>query len=521
MRTERGLPAQHRALGRAAAAGHPAGHWAAAGFRALVEQAPAVLYVEVDDPSSPTGTRIAYMSPQVDRVLGYAAEAFMADPELWDRLIHPEDLPDVIAHDAYAEETGERFRREYRMLDSEGHAHWLRDEAVPVEDAESGGRRWQGVLIDVTEERRLIEELRQAEIRYRSLVESLPMCVFVDSVDDLSSNVYTSPQSEAITGYTAEEWTTDPALWTRVIHPDDRERVLEANRVGHPFFDEEYRLVRKDGRVIWVRDVSIDVVDEDGTPLYTQGFVMDVTEQKEAEATLAESLDRERCAAEELRSLDSERSRLLLSLSHDLREPLTAIIAGASALEMHGEQLGPSECVEVLRAIGGRARGMDETLTQLLDLDRLEQGGSGTGRRQVDLGAVVSDLMIARPRFARATVQVRPVEVWVDPCSIASVLDHLLENAERHTPTGSRLWVCVEPAEGGALLMVEDDGPGVCNDMKDAIFEPFRQVETPAAKLGMGVGLAYVKRHAKLHGGRAWVEDRSGGGASFRVFLPA
>ncbi len=501
-----------------ATAEHPAE--AEVRYDRLVEKAPAVLYVEVDDGSSPTGARIVYMSPQVERVLGYPPEAFIEDPGFWDRRIHPEDLAGVLAHEACVDETGEPFRREYRMLDREGRVRWIRDEAFPVEESD-GARSWQGVMIDVTEERRLIEELRTAEIRYRSLVESLPMYVFVDSVDDASSNIYTSPQSETITGYTAEEWTRDPELWPKVIHPDDRERVLEANRLGHPFFDEVYRLVRKDGRVIWVRDVSVDVVDEDGTPLFCQGFVMDVTEQKEAHQALAESFERERQAADGLRSLDRTRNGLLRSLSHDLREPLTAIILGASALEMHEGRLPSLERAEVLRTIATRAKQMDETITQLLDLEELERSVTDTSRRHVDLGKVVSDMLAARSGSSRVSVATRPVQVWVDTDSLASVLDRLLENADRHTHAGAQVWVRVEPADGGALLVVEDNGPGVADPMKDAVFEPFRQVETAAAKLGMGVGLAHVQRHAELHGGRAWVEDRPGGGASFRVFFPA
>ncbi len=486
----------------------------------LVEKAPAVLYVELDDEFSPSGARIVYMSPQVERVLGYPPDAFIEDSGLWDRLIHPEDLAGVLAHEACVDETGEPFRREYRMLDREGSMHWMRDEAFPAEEP-GGARSWQGVLIDVTGERRLIEELRTAEIRYRTLVESLPMYVFIDSIDDASSNIYTSPQSEAITGYTAEEWMTDPELWPKVLHPDDRERVLEANRLGHPFFDEEYRLVRKDGRVIWVRDVSIDVVDEHGTPLFCQGFVMDVTEQKEVHRALAESFERERQAADGLRSLDRTRNGLLRSLSHDLREPLTAIILGASALEMHEARLPPFERAEVLRTIATRAKEMDESIAQLLDLEELERSVTDTSRRHVDLGEVVSDIVAARPGLSGVIVATRSVQVWVDIDSVASVVDRLLENVDRHTHAGAQVWVRVEPTEGGALLVVEDDGPGVADPMKEAVFEPFRQGETPAAKLGMGVGLAHVQRHAELHGGRAWVEDRQGGGASFRVFFPA
>ena len=102
---------------------------------------------------------------------------------------------------------------------------------------------------------------------------------------------------------------------------------------------------------------------------------------------------------------------------------------------------------------------------------------------------------------------------------VERIVENLLANAAKHTPGDSRIWVRVERREGGALIVVEDDGPGVPAEDREAIFEPFRRGAVPARSAGMGVGLALVARFAELHGGRAWVEEREGGGASFRVFL--
>ena len=90
----------------------------------------------------------------------------------------------------------------------------------------------------------------------------------------------------------------------------------------------------------------------------------------------------------------------------------------------------------------------------------------------------------------------------------------------KHTPPGSRIWIRVEPSDGGALLTVEDDGPGVPPELKAEIFEAFRRgPSTSEHSPGVGVGLSLVARFAELHGGRAWVDDRTGGGASFKVLL--
>jgi signal transduction histidine kinase len=100
---------------------------------------------------------------------------------------------------------------------------------------------------------------------------------------------------------------------------------------------------------------------------------------------------------------------------------------------------------------------------------------------------------------------------------VGRIVENLLGNTVKHTPGDSRIWVRLERREDGALLTVEDDGPGVPEDDRARIFEAFRQGSGAAS--GSGVGLALVARFAELHGGRAWVEERDGGGASFRVLF--
>jgi signal transduction histidine kinase len=103
---------------------------------------------------------------------------------------------------------------------------------------------------------------------------------------------------------------------------------------------------------------------------------------------------------------------------------------------------------------------------------------------------------------------------------VERIVENLVMNAVRHTEDVG-IWVRVFEQDGGAVIAVEDDGPGVPSDLQHEIFEPFRQGPTASPHSpGTGIGLSLVAMFADLHGGRAWVEDRQGGGASFRVFLP-
>jgi two-component system, OmpR family, sensor histidine kinase RstB len=108
----------------------------------------------------------------------------------------------------------------------------------------------------------------------------------------------------------------------------------------------------------------------------------------------------------------------------------------------------------------------------------------------------------------------------LDAAKVERILENLLSNTTRHTDAGTRVWVRVWRETDGVMIAVEDDGPGVPEHLRADVFEPFRRGERPQAAPGVGIGLSLVARFSEMHGGRAWVEERDGGGASFRVFLP-
>ena len=491
-------------------------------YRTLVEQIPAITYTEVHDRSSATGQRTTYVSPQAARILGHAPADFLADPQLWRKLRHPADRPRVLAAERTAEVTRQPFHAEYRMVTRDGRLVWFRDDAVIVEDAVSGGTFWQGVMFDITTEKLAEEQAQSAERRYRSLVETLPALVYMDELDERATNVYTSPQSERLTGYTPREWNDDPDMWLKLLHPEDRDRCVAAQthhvETGDPY-DETYRIIARDGRTLWIRDVAVVVCDEEGTPLYSQGFLLDITGQKAAELALQDALEREHQSAEALRSMDELKNTLLHTLSHDLKGPLTAILTSATTLQRPG--LSESEAAELLAGMAQRAMRMDRLLTDLLDLERLGRGVMEPTCFPVDVGQLVSDLVHGSDALQGRSVDLvaRPVVVSVDPPKVERIVENLLTNVARHTPSSGRVWIRVVPEQGGALIAVEDEGPGVPAEHKASIFEPFRRGPDPQVA-GSGLGLSLVARFTQLHGGRAWVEDRRGGGASFRVFLP-
>ena len=369
------------------------------------------------------------------------------------------------------------------------------------------------------------EQLGSAESKYRALVENIPAITYRQTLEGDPELFYISPQVEAAFGYTLEEWARTPDFWMDRIHPDDRPRVQEADvetdRTGEPF-DLEYRFRRADGEYVWIHDQATMVRDADGRPGFWQGFMLDVTGRKLAEEQLERSLEVEREAARRLRDLDDMKNTFLQAVSHDLRTPLAAILGLAVTLERADLDLEVDEARDLARRIAVNARKLDRMVSDLLDLDRLARGIVEPKLYPTDVGALVrrvandSDLT----EEGRIAVEAPSITVTVDPSKVERIVENLLANTARHTPAGTRVWVRVEPAGTGVLIAVEDDGPGVPEEHREAIFEPFRQgPEAPEHAPGVGVGLTLVARFAELLGGRAWVEEREGGGASFRVFL--
>jgi diguanylate cyclase (GGDEF)-like protein/PAS domain S-box-containing protein len=254
-------------------------------YRALVERIPAITYIQQIGRNSQT----VYVSPQVTDVMGYTPEECTASSDLWIKILHPDDRERVLAEDVRTNETGEPFVMEYRRLAKDGHLVWIRDEATLVKDNRGEPLYWLGVQIDITERKRAEEALANAEQRYRTLVEQIPAVTYIDPVDDPDTSLYTSPQIEQMLGYTPQEWQNEK-LWPKRLHPDDRERVLAADKRfeagGREPFSEEYRLLAKDGSVVWVREEAVLVRDEAGEPLYWQGVFYDLTERKALEKRL-------------------------------------------------------------------------------------------------------------------------------------------------------------------------------------------------------------------------------------------
>jgi PAS domain S-box-containing protein len=320
-------------------------------FRSLVENLPAVVYIETDGPSPKT----LWVSPNVEDVLGHPPEAFLGPNDGWVRSIHPDDLSRVLDAAHTSAERSDIFDMEYRIIREDGGEVWVHDHCVLARDADGNPLQWQGVLVDITARVHVERELATTEARHRALIEGVPAVVYEMALDDYRRTLYASSHIEALLGYTRDEWLDQPDIWTELLHPDDREIELAAHDLhsstGDPWA-REYRLIAADGRVVWVRDHAVLVRDADGAPLTWQGVMVDITPQKEAEERLRLSNDelefrvRARTAqleeANELMSLEIGERRRVEKEHRDAEERFRYLVEDLPAV-VYRTQLNPGD----------------------------------------------------------------------------------------------------------------------------------------------------------------------------------
>ena len=237
---------------------------------------------------------VTYVTPNVTAILGYAPEQIVGVPGWWLANAHPEDRATLALQAAEGRQRGEpQFEQEHRIRGSDGAYRWFHTVVRYERDERGQPVGFLGTALDVTAGRETRERLREAEARYRTLVEQLPAITYVDEIDPRTGIVrpiYVSPRVETMLGYAPAEWLVDPTVWRAWVHPEDRQRIdaeFDRARQTQEPLDAEYRMLARDGRVVWFHDVMTGRPGERRDGLrYQQGVMLDITERKLLEERL-------------------------------------------------------------------------------------------------------------------------------------------------------------------------------------------------------------------------------------------
>jgi PAS domain S-box-containing protein len=407
-----------------------------------------------------------------------------------------------------------------------GEAQGLRRDGTVFPQELSITRLSDGAFIcvcrDVTERLNAGRARTEAEAKYRALIEQVAAISYIAEIGVNAQWHYVSPQIGSILGYSAEEWLGSSREWMRHVHPEDHalvEAAEAASKRGEPF-QAEFRMIRNDGRVIWVSDTGVVVRDSQGHSLM-EGIIVDISERKQLEVQLQQSRRMEAVG------------RLAGGIAHDFNNLLTIIKGYAElALNRAGIRAELRPDVERIEDAAERAAGL---VRQLLAFSRRQV----LQPKNLDLNSIVLGLDKLLRRLMGADIEMKTLvgedvgTVKADPGQVEQVIMNLVVNARDAMPNGGRLTVETANVELDAtyardhatvrpghyvMLAVTDTGVGMDAETVAHIFEPFYTTKSGAS--GTGLGLATVYGIVKQSGGYIWVYSEPGKGSSFKVYLP-
>jgi PAS domain S-box-containing protein len=461
-----------------------------------------------------------YVSPNVERILGYTPEEIIGVPSWWLDHVAPEDRTRLNEQAAQAgADRAPQWSIDVRFPRRDGAEQWIA--AVVNPDYDEQGARTGGTVYcwDITEQRRAQEALGRSERFLDSVIENLPDMVFVKDARELRF-VRMNRAGEELLGYPREaligknDYDFFPPEQATFFTAKDRE-VLQGGRVVD-IPEEPIDTSRQGQRILHTKKIPLH--DAAGRPEYLLGISEDVTERKWAEAEVI-------AARTEAERANLAKSEFLSRMSHELRTPLNAILGFAQLLELDSLS---SDQRESVTHIGRAGRHLLELINEVLDISRIETGQMTISPEPVaiadllgELVALIGPLADGRSITIGATRAGCDVHVLADRQRLKQVLLNLLGNAVKYNREGGSVTVACAVVEGDRLrISVTDTGYGVRPDQLERLFQPFERLGAEGSEVeGTGMGLALSKGLVEAMGGRIGVESELDRGTTFWVEL--
>ncbi len=487
-------------------------HASEARFQTLVEQLPGVVYRQAaDEQDTPL-----YCSPYIETLLGiHPREVVGPPPRYWLDDVHPDDQPWVDDLNCRTMAAGEEFRAEYRMRRRDGSYVWVRDNCVPIYDANGAIVAWQGILLDISD--RIAAE--EARARLAAIIEGAEDAIVGRTLDGTITSW--NGGAERLYGIPAEAMIGQQ--FTLLLPEEDRpDGPLPEEEFGTEPIRFEARRRRSDGTVIDVALSLSPIYDRRGVVVGVSTITRDITDRKRAEAELQAALEGAEAATE-------AKSRFLAILSHELRTPLQAVLGYADFLLNASASPLATEQREDIGYIYNGATRMVTLIEQMLDLSRMEAGGLTLHINPLDLGETIEHVRqdIAPQADGKGLALEISIAPDLPPVSgdanrLRQILLNLAGNAVKFTERGSVRISARPAADGGVDLAVRDTGIGIEPDAVGRIFEEFQQVDNPLTRHygGAGLGLAISQRLAEQMGGEIRVTSQPSSGSTFTLHLP-
>lgn len=442
---------------------------------------------------------------------------------------HSEDRPWIEHVHAQALAGDFPVSLDYRTNPDLGPMRYFNGIVSRSRDPVDGSYRLVGTVLDITERKQAEEALRVSEERFRFLTLATAAVIWTTN----AQGEFAEPQW-SWEAYTGQPWPAHAGWgWTEMLHPDDRERLLETWRQA--LTDKSmccaegriWQATTRSYRYFIVRGVPLCF--EDGTVREWVGAVTDIDDRKRAEEELhrlnreLEQRVRERTARLETANRDLE--SFAYSVSHDLRAPLRAISGFAQIIARRHRQALDEEGQHYFDNIVEASRRMEQLIDDLLTYSRV--GRRQVRRQRVPLDDILKPILRdlegnLRQAGGAVTLPEELPRIHGDPTLLKQIFVNLLDNAilYRRRDVPLEISITCEHTDQGMIVRIQDNGIGIAEEHHAKIFNVFQRLHGDDVYPGTGIGLATVKKAAELHGGRVWVESKVNQGSRFCVFFP-
>ncbi|MBN2075360.1 MAG: PAS domain S-box protein [Dehalococcoidales bacterium] len=470
--------------------------------------------------STDKGFYFTYISPSITQLTGFTVEE-MIGKNLKDQL-DDDTLPGALrALDREAAEkapdkdtTGSTPSYEIQLTKKDGTKIWTEIRLTAIGDDNGETIGYVGIARD-------IGERRQAEQLYRTLANSATVGVYIyqDGVFK-----FVNPQFQELTGYSESELLNmNPRA---IVHPDYQSTAREsAIRMlkGELHSPYEFQVIHPGGESHWAME-TVSSIEYNGKRA-TLGNFMDITESKLAREELEKLYAQERNLRESLEEEIQKRIEFTRALVHELKTPITPVLA---AVELLMEEMDDRRLMRLVESINRSANNLNSRIDELLDLARGETDMLQIDMEIVDTLALLNDVGYEMIPLALRNKQVLNFElpeslptIEADKGRLRQIVMNLLNNAFKFTPPGGSVTLSASSDDENLIVEVVDTGPGINPEDLERLFEPYFRRTTDRERLsGLGLGLALAKNFVELHGGRIWVDSKIGEGSTFHFTLP-
>ncbi|MEH2106109.1 PAS domain S-box protein [Nostoc sp.] len=424
--------------------------------------------------------------------------------------------------------SGEQVTYETQLPHRDGTNHYVNVTYIPQFSQQGKVAGFVALITDITLHKLAEAALKQSEKRLKTLTEKVRIIPW--EVNTTTGNfTYVGPQTFEILGYPLSDWYTDN-FWAKYMHPEDAKWAIQycqESSLSLNNYEFEYRMLAADGRVIWLYDIVNVVRDENG-PQLLHGFMIDITDRKQAEQEREQLLEREQTARTDAETANRMKDEFLATLSHELRTPLNAILGWTQLLRTRN--FNEITTGRALETIERNTRSLTQLIEDVLDVSRIIRG---TLHLRIEMVKLVP-LMEAAINTVYPAAQAKEISIKCrfdpkvevvggDADRLQQVMWNLLSNAVKFTPKGGTVDVQLKHVESSVQIRVSDTGGGIAAEFLPHVFERFRQADSSRTRShgGLGLGLAIVRHLVELHGGTVSAESPGiGQGATFVVSLP-